>query len=752
MSKIQSVVKGKIPLPIIESVLGIAIGVIFSHARMGQIVSPIHVAAATILSPIGAVSVFVGSCLSYVVTGQIMDNLQMIIALVLICILKITGQEKLNSSTCAILSGVSVFVGGIVSAIFTKANLYVVTAYIISSFLAAISAYFINFAYFNYRKQNKIVLKSSLMCAYAVIYILLISALINIDFNYFNVGRVAAIVITLIASKKYCHTGGVVCGSLSACGGILCSTEHGIPMIFLPVAGLLTGFMHKYNKIAVTFCFVSINLLSQLAIVDITFSYTYITDLFIGSLIYLMLRGMILEKWILAPKDRELSVSKMLEYKLKLLAGTIAGVRKDTQTVSEMLKKSGETDRILTKVSENVCEECHNKAFCWTGKYEDTRKGIKEIYNQKNSIVTQVPQILSHCIKPSEIVKKVNEEKQKVLSDNLLSSKLDENRKILFEQLKATENIIKETSKNLSVNYSNEITEIVENLLSREKYSCKRVWAYYNDLNVLTIEIYAADKKCIKSIEVLERLLSIHLKTNLISCQLIPTGHRDEIICCFHEAPEYELETYCIVRGTEENNYICGDTADMFFDGKGSQYLVISDGMGSGKSAAIESKMAVSLFRKLVRGGSSYEGAVKMINGLMYSKSDDEIFTTFDMAKIDLYTCEMTLMKSGASSTLLMQDDIVRRIGVQTFPVGVLPDADIYTSKYKLSVGDTLVMLSDGVNESEYRYIKQLLVQEKPVNKIAEEIYEKSAVFNGGKQCDDVTVVVARLKKVCQKR
>lgn len=744
---IQSIKNKKVSFVIYEAVFGFLIGILFSHAKMGSIASPLHVATASIMSASGAVCVLAGSSLSYVASGTIMDNLHILIALLFISVLKIIGNERLQSSFCALMSGGCIITGGIVSAIISELTLFDMLSFCISSFLAAVSAYFIHFVYDNFKRQKRIVLNSSLMCAYAVIYILVISALCNLNIYYFNIGRITAIFITLIAAEKYHQSGGVICGSLSACAVMLCDVDCGMPVIFLPVAGFMTGFLHRFSTSVVTGTFVVINLFAQLAIgIDFAY-YSYITDLVVGSGIYVVLRKICLERWLLTNEKKNNELTELFEYRMKMLAGSIGAVRKDTEKVSEMLKSNNDRSSIITRISDCICSECPSKAVCWTDKYESTKSTINKLYNKKCFDISEEIDEFSECKRKDKLIQKIFEEKNKVQNDLLISMKLDENRKALFSQLEATEKIISETSRSITVSFCNEITESVCKLLDKENFSYNKVWAYRNDLNILSVEIYFPNEKCLRLPEVLRKNISSMLHMDFIMHQVIPTGNREEVACFFHEAPPYEVETWTIVKGTEKNNYICGDTADVFFDGRGNEYLIISDGMGTGKNASFESRMASALFEKLVTGGLSYENSIKIINGLMYAKSENEVFTTFDMTKIDLYTCSIEIMKSGAASTLVKYEGDVRKIGAKTLPVGIMPGTDIYTNKIKLREGDIVVMLSDGINESEYRFIRQLMLNETSVEKIAKQIYEKSPIFNGGNESDDVTIITARLKK-----
>ena len=72
--------------------------------------------------------------------------------------------------------------------------------------------------------------------------------------------------------------------------------------------------------------------------------------------------------------------------------------------------------------------------------------------------------------------------------------------------------------------------------------------------------------------------------------------------------------------------------------------------MGTGKNAAIESRMTTELFRKFISGGICGTAAIRMMNGLLLTKSPQETFATLDVARFDLDAGEMTMMKSGAAT------------------------------------------------------------------------------------------------------
>ena len=57
------------------------------------------------------------------------------------------------------------------------------------------------------------------------------------------------------------------------------------------------------------------------------------------------------------------------------------------------------------------------------------------------------------------------------------------------------------------------------------------------------------------------------------------------------------------------------------------------------------------------------------------------------------------------------------------------------------------VMFSDGIDESEYSYIKELLLAGDNVKNIVNEICSKARVYNPSARSDDITVIGIRVTR-----
>ena len=200
-------------------------------------------------------------------------------------------------------------------------------------------------------------------------------------------------------------------------------------------------------------------------------------------------------------------------------------------------------------------------------------------------------------------------------------------------------------------------------------------------------------------------------------------------------------------RSTANKDKYCGDSFESFYDGKGNFNVVLSDGMGTGMRAAVDSSLASSMTAKLLRSGFSHSAAFRLVNSALLLKSTEESLATLDVLSIDLYSGNATLCKAGAVATLVRKNESVTAVNRASMPLGILDEADFVSTQFKLRKGDTVVMASDGAFEYSLDTAKKLLSSEKAasVDSLAEKIAEASKHERNKKPKDDVTVIALKL-------
>ena len=214
--------------------------------------------------------------------------------------------------------------------------------------------------------------------------------------------------------------------------------------------------------------------------------------------------------------------------------------------------------------------------------------------------------------------------------------------------------------------------------------------------------------------------------------------------CLVFGAPPRLDAAFGVAYAIKSGEKASGDTHSVIKINEHSFLMALSDGMGSGKSAAVESRMVVQMFRRLIGSGVNYQTAIKLINSVMVTKSPDETFATLDAVCVDLDTCGLTVIKSGASATLIRHRGNVMKVVAPTFPIGIYSRSETFSCSYEFEEGDIIIMFSDGISETEYRFIKELLMSSSDIKKIVDEICAKADVFNPTLHTDDITVIGIR--------
>lgn len=180
--------------------------------------------------------------------------------------------------------------------------------------------------------------------------------------------------------------------------------------------------------------------------------------------------------------------------------------------------------------------------------------------------------------------------------------------------------------------------------------------------------------------------------------------------------------------------------------------IILSDGMGKGLKAQVESQAVVKLLRKLLKNGVQPSRAIKIVNKRLVGA--EESFATVDLTIIDKCIGTASLYKMGATTSFLVRDKKVKKIEQAALPVGMIKSVKASQLKVKLSPGDTLVIVSDGITEAdkkdlEARWLEEYLIESSNIigpkimaNEIAE--IAQSKYTNGER--DDISVIVIQIK------
>jgi sigma-B regulation protein RsbU (phosphoserine phosphatase) len=149
-----------------------------------------------------------------------------------------------------------------------------------------------------------------------------------------------------------------------------------------------------------------------------------------------------------------------------------------------------------------------------------------------------------------------------------------------------------------------------------------------------------------------------------------------------------------------------GDLFD-FFTRDGKLFFCIGDVSGKGVPAAMLMSMVHSLFRMVTQKEESPSRILSMLNGELCRGNDSNMFMTFFVGCLDLYSGELEYGNAGHDKPFLLAKDITLMPAKANLPLGVFPDTHYEEQSCTLSPGTTLLLYTDGLTESKNVQRKQ---------------------------------------------
>ena len=164
--------------------------------------------------------------------------------------------------------------------------------------------------------------------------------------------------------------------------------------------------------------------------------------------------------------------------------------------------------------------------------------------------------------------------------------------------------------------------------------------------------------------------------------------------------PKVKIDiTYGFGSLSAEGVDICGDNYLIKELQNGKFVSAISDGMGKGYKAFVESDTTLKLINDIVSLNISTESALEILNTYYCVQDYLEEYATLDFVEINRYLKKANFYKMGASTSYIFKrNGNVEKIINKSLPFGI--DEEIDQSQYNLDSGDLILMSSDGIFEN----------------------------------------------------
>lgn len=586
---------------------------------------------------------------------------------------------------------------------------------------------------------------------------LIIISLSKIVIGSVSLGGMVAVYLTQLASTCF---GTLVGGCTGLCIGIalsIGSLDGGFFVMALGFGGLISGLFSGLSRYGVILSFLICNILavaiSGAEMRELYFLYESVT----ASAIFLFTPQSLFKKLARLKTNEtcgETYPNKYLASKLSFVSRTLSETSQSIcELSSKMNRKTNGTDRVFSAAADSVCRRCANKLKCWDASYTDMMDSFNHLLpalkNTGRIEPQDVPDYLRQsCIKLPTLISQINTNYYKNLRETQNAVRISQLKEVMSQQFSGMSRILCEMSQELSLTMCDRESEVkIQRALARHGLSAIEVSCPVDKLGRRTVELCLPHAEADKySIDTISQILSDICDTEMVDAGVINTEQSSRLT--FSQAAPYTIEVGKWQKSADGEE-VCGDSFCVLKLGSGFSSVILSDGMGQGKSAALDSKMTLSLMSKLLKLGFSVENAVPIVNSALMLKSEDESLSTLDIATFDLYTGKTEIKKSGAAPSFLKRGRRISKIQMQSLPLGIVGDAAASSISLSLGVGDSVIMASDGICSLKDNEIEALIRKndgEIPASlaKILGTAAEEKA--REGKR-DDITILVAQIKR-----
>lgn len=418
---------------------------------------------------------------------------------------------------------------------------------------------------------------------------------------------------------------------------------------------------------------------------------------------------------------------------------------------------SEDMDTMFQELAGKLCADCGQCTVCWEINYYETCQNTYDLLESldKNGQAGNdglQGALAGTCIRYQEYL----EEAVKIFERSRLNlswyNRLIENRQAIAQQLSATAAIIGDCAgqRRDVTGEEWELAERIRQKLSQKGLRVKHVaiTEQKGGFREFSITMCTRWGKCVTVKEIAQAVSAACRKRVLPSRQGRAVVGRETVTVLFLEDTLFHVLSG-VAKMTKEGEAVSGDNFALTSLESGQFVMSLSDGMGSGIRACRESETVIELIEKFLEAGFEKETAIRMINSAMVLRDGNELFSTVDIAALDLHTGMCDFLKIGASSTFIKREGWVEAIRSTSLPVGMFYDMEIDRATKKLYSGDFVIMVSDGVMDSLPEGQQELMLKEiisgvasNNPTEIAKKIIQRVLPHAGHQARDDLTVLV----------
>lgn len=620
------------------------------------------------------------------------------------------------------------------------------------------------------RGKSTGITREQAICA-SVVLALAITGLGSLRVWHLSIRTVVLAVAVLISGYLGGATAGSAMGALLGVASGLMGTRVALVVGVFSFAGLLAGVFRELGRLGSILGFIigsaimnmylsgsdlPVIFMEELLAVSILFAVIPGKPLRYLSGVFSLRDGLTQNKASYSMKAKEMTTIRLKEFS-KVFA-QLADTFKDISLKDNFADNEG-INRLLEEICNEVCSTCSFRKSCWEKEFIDSYRSlfdmIAEVEDRGYIGVERMPsEMKKKCIRPEALIETINSQFELFKINYKWQLKMEDCRNLVSQQLtgvaKVMENLAGEIDMELRFNEG--IEQSIYDGLSRKGIRVQNIMAAEKQRKKL--EIYIDKKACYgcrecskKVIPVVEDITRRKFKKVDYMCSI----KNDTCTIKLVEKQKFNVTTG-VYTGPEAGSRVSGDNFS-FMELNEQKYLIaLSDGMGTGAQASMESATTINMLEQLLEVGYGHEMALKTINSIQMLKSLEDSFSTLDIVLVDLYDGEAKIVKVGAPPTYIKRRNGVSIINSSSLPVGIVDRVNFHTKRIMVSNDDYIVMVTDGIVDAYKRedgddWIADSLekVNNRNPHEIARILFEKAMAEYKGEARDDMTVLVSKV-------
>ena len=571
-------------------------------------------------------------------------------------------------------------------------------------------------------------------------------------------GRVLAVFCVMAAAFGGGAAAGAFIGVITGLAMDLAAGEGALFTVCYGFSGLFSGALKRQGRLLFLLLFLSANTLAVFWSWESRRCIGALYEAFAASVIFMVLpaRAMTLASSSVLPLETGSGETGLRHYtagRARELAEAFRELYETVQRSAESTSNDEDVATIYDRAAEAVCASCQRKEICWQMEYMDTLNMLNDasqaMKKRGRLELEDLPERFRVlCKAPESFTAAINMELRALIYRRQLKARLEENRSAAYGQYRYLAGVLDAVSEDLrGAAASDPLSERRLLRFLNSKDVDARVAVFRDPSGRMRVTVESARLPLLTKEE--DYLDRISETLGVRMCRPA-ASNRDGSRMVLLEAEPLAVSVG-VAAMKKEGEPVSGDRGTYFKTEQGVLCVLLSDGMGSGETAAREPICVVRILERFLRSGVEPGTAMKLLNSVMLLRSADSWgYATVDLMCIDLFTGQTGFYKYGAAPSYIRSGKTVRRVKGSSMAAGILAEEGETPEvvRMRLRPGGVAIIASDGViTRDDDGWLRQELLDfdGTDTRDLARRVIRQAGERYG--YSDDMTVLAVRLEE-----